>query len=485
MKKKIGNKYCNLPLAGRAVLWFMACNYILKGIGLMTVPVFTRILSQEEYGVLSEITAAEGIILILSNWDLPIGAYLKGLYKYDDIRCFTLVTQFFANIITLGLYALICVLGFVSDNWFGFSDIAFLAMFLNHLFYPSYRFWLVRKQSEFAYRPSAIVMLTYGVSISCVPLAAVLAFGRTAEVKFTVAMFTSALVCLPFFVKNADYAALVAHKNKVLGQVRYLISYQAPFLISSLSYVLLTQLDRIIIGQMTGHEQTARYGVACSVTSGLSILFISIGNAMLPWKYGKLRDGEYDSVRRAESRILIGASVITLAFICLSPEVIGVLFPTQYYEAALCIPALAVGAFYNYVSGLPTSVESYYEKTKGIAFSMICSTGLNVFLNYYFIGHFGYIVCAYTTAASYLVYASLNGVFSRKVMRQVGLKAGLYNKRLIFAVCIAVIPASAIVTTLYPYPAVRYSLIGITLAIALWKRRWITEAVNPMRTTGT
>lgn len=480
---KLKNKYSYLPPAGKSAFWFTLCNYMLKGISLIMIPIFTRLLIPEEYGILSEITAVEEIVLILSNWDVSVGAYLKGLYKYDDIDFFTSVTQFFANIVTVLLYIAIFFVGIIFGNRFGFSNTAYFVMFLNHLFFPSYRLWLIRRQSKFDYKPAATATLIYGTAISCVPLITVLLIGRRAEVKFDTTMLVSAIFCLPFFLKTINYSGILRQKDKLLGQLKYIISYQAPFLVSSLSYVMLTQLDRVIIGQMVGHQETAFYGVACSIISGLTILFNSIGNAMLPWKYGKLKGGEFLSIRKIESCILVGLFLVTLVFISLAPEVMCILFPSSYFEATMCIPALAVGSFYNYVSSLFASVETYYEKTKYIAFGMVFSSGLNILLNCLLIGHFGYIACAYTTAVSYMFYVLLHSIFSRATMKQMKLEAGLFNQILIFVICVAAIPASAIMMVLFPYPVVRYVLTGGVLVAVIWKRKWIMEMMGSIHTS--
>ena len=470
---KIVSKYRSFSSAGKAAIWFTICNYILKGVSLITVPIFTRLLIPEEYGLLAELTAAEEIILMLSNWDISAGAYLKGLFKYEDISFFTSVAQLFANIATIGVYTILLFAIGISNRTNGFTSVTIVFMFLQHFFYPSYRLWLTAQQRNFSYKAATIGTMLYGLIVSVMPLIFVVLIDQTAEIKFCTTMGASAIFCLPFYIKNIRYKGIWKERERVLGQLAFIIKYQSPFLISSLSLVLLTQFDRIIISRLVGHEQTAYYGVACSITSVLSILYSSIGQAFIPWKYKKLKSNRYSDIKRIENGLIICAGGVTFLFVCVAPEMMGLLFTEAYYEAVLCIPPLAIGAFFNFFSSVFASIESFFEKTKYSAYGMILSSGLNILLNFLLIGKYGYMICAYTTAFSYLVYSIAHWAFAQMTLRQAKISDSLYDNRWLAMNGIGVLFLTALMVFLYPYPAFRYVLIVIILFIFIWKRDWI------------
>ena len=62
--KKIITKYKNLPEAVKASLWFTICSILQKGISFITVPIFTRLLTTEQYGVVSIFYSWESIFII-------------------------------------------------------------------------------------------------------------------------------------------------------------------------------------------------------------------------------------------------------------------------------------------------------------------------------------------------------------------------------------------------------------------------------------
>ena len=85
LRKITGNKidyYFNMPVQARAGIWFVICNILVKAIGFITVPLFTRIIPQNEYGDLSVYLSSTELVLILTCWDIAPGAYQRGLFKF-------------------------------------------------------------------------------------------------------------------------------------------------------------------------------------------------------------------------------------------------------------------------------------------------------------------------------------------------------------------------------------------------------------------
>lgn len=50
---KILKKYNSIPIAAKATIWFMICSVVQKCISLITTPVFTRLMTTEQYGQFS------------------------------------------------------------------------------------------------------------------------------------------------------------------------------------------------------------------------------------------------------------------------------------------------------------------------------------------------------------------------------------------------------------------------------------------------
>ena len=81
--KKIYNK---MSIASKAALWFTICGFVQKGISFITVPIFTRLLTTEQYGVVSIFYSWESIFIIFCTLNLFSGVFNNGMIKYENDR---------------------------------------------------------------------------------------------------------------------------------------------------------------------------------------------------------------------------------------------------------------------------------------------------------------------------------------------------------------------------------------------------------------
>ena len=86
MLKKIKLFYNKIPQGIKASIWFTVCSIIQKGIQLITVPFFTRILTAEQYGQYSLYQSWLSIISIFATLNLSSGVFNNGMLKYKEER---------------------------------------------------------------------------------------------------------------------------------------------------------------------------------------------------------------------------------------------------------------------------------------------------------------------------------------------------------------------------------------------------------------
>ena len=82
--RKIVNKYNLLPIQIKASLWFLVCGFLSKGVSFITTPIFTRLLTAEEYGQYSVFNSWYGIIAVFVTFNLYSGVYAQGIVKYES-----------------------------------------------------------------------------------------------------------------------------------------------------------------------------------------------------------------------------------------------------------------------------------------------------------------------------------------------------------------------------------------------------------------
>ena len=82
----IYKQYNNLSVPVKASLWFIACFVIQRGLQFIGMPIFTRIMSQEDYGVYSVFFSWTNILCVISSLNIYSGVFNKAAVKYEDER---------------------------------------------------------------------------------------------------------------------------------------------------------------------------------------------------------------------------------------------------------------------------------------------------------------------------------------------------------------------------------------------------------------
>ena len=466
----------------KAALWFTMCNFLLKGISFITVPMFTRLLPSEEYGKLSVFTSYEQVILILATWEIQLGAYQKGIFKYkEDIGLLTSSTQALTNLLTVALYMLLVLFyGFVTD-FTGMNGQILTMLFIYLLVHPAYSCWLTRKRTAYEYRPAVAVTLLYSLVNVFVPLAAILILGRTADNKFGATLIGSSIICFVFYVQHADYRQLWIKRQKVREYWLFMIAFEGPVVLHSLSYMVLNQADRIMIGKMVGNSEAAFYSIAYSLAVVISILQTSLNQSLLPWRYQMLEQKNYKKIRDVTHGLLFGFSVVIMMYILVAPELVKLLFDDRYYEAIWCIPPVSSSIFFVFLYTIFVNIESYFEKTKYIMYVSVTCGVINIVLNYICIGIFGYIACGYTTLASYVLFSLGHYYFMKKILRENDVEENIVDPQMILFIGIAVIGLTIVFALLYDRVLIRYSVLAALAAAAFIMRNRIIALFKTMR----
>ena len=480
---KIKEKYYDLSPVLRAMVWFTICNILTAGLSFISAPVFTRLLPEDEYGLLAIMITYEQLFVIFGTWEIQIGAYSKGYFNYKtELPSFTKCTILFVNLLTLLLFVIVLFLNREVSSITGISAISLGCLFLYLFFMPSYQAWLVRKRTEYDYRRAVSITLLYSVLNIAIPICALLLINKTANVKFSAQLLTASFFCFFFYIAAFKEKSNVLPRYHYKDYCRFLIAYQAPLVLHSLSYLALNQADRIMIGEMIGNKETAFYSVAYSLAMAITIIQSSINQAVGPWRYHKLEDKEYGQLEKNSYILLCALGLMIIAYVLIAPELMQVLFTDSYYESVWCIPSISAGSFFMFMYSIFVTVETYYEKTMYVMYvTLICGV-INILLNYIFIGKYGYIASAYTTLFSYMLFALFHFIMMRKVCRVCIPGIKLFKPSYLILISLIFIVAVIIITILYQSILIRYMILLAVGACLFYKRDLIIKTIAMTRT---
>lgn len=470
--KKLLTYYKNLPYGVKAGLWFTFCNFILKGISFITMPIFTRIMSKSAYGDYSTYTSWYNFLLIFTSLHLSYYVFSKGMVKFEEDRDeFVISLQSLSTITTIVFFALYFFYHKQIDKYTGLEFPLMLCMFLHLFFIPSIEYWTARKRFEYDYVKVVFVSITVALLDPAIGIALIKLFKDAVLAR---ALSAAAVVCcFGIFL----YVSIL-HKGKKLFSIKYwkyALAFNIPLIPHFLSTTVLSQADRIMITKMLGSEQTALYSVAYALGMITLLFSQAIQQAMLPWQYTKLKRKQYDDLTRIPTATLVFLAGIISLLMSFAPELLWIVAPTSYQAAVWAIPPVCGAVFFMYLFNIFANIEYYFEETKYVAIASIAAAGLNILLNWLFIPVFGYTAAGYTTLFCYIMLALCHFVCMKIICKKHSFNIRIYDEKAILVISASILFLNFLLMFLYRSTVLRYIFIFAIIIVAYIKRRLLVD----------
>lgn len=478
MKTNMLQRYQNLSDSVKASIWFMICSVVQKGISFITIPIFTRIMSAEEYGQYSVFLSWENVIVIFASLNLSYQIFNNGMAKYNADK-----DGYTSSMVglTLGASLVTCIVYCCFKDFFvsymNLPSKYMMAMFLNMFLSAVIGLWSVRQRYEFKYKVLAAVTLA---SAFLNPMLGIILVGAVDD-KVWARIISVTFVNMLFFCFVLINLLLNSKKFVVFSYWKYALKLDIPLLPHYLSMVLLNNSDRIMIDRFCGSASTAFYSMAHNVSMVMQIIVSSINSSFNPWLYHKLREENYKDIRKVTNLLLLAVTTTSMLPALFAPEILGILGSSEYRTAVNIVPVLSICVFMMYIYTLFSNIEMYYEKPQYIMTGSISATFFNIVLNFIFIQIWGYSAAAYTTLVCYVLLATFHYVMMQKICRERKLEEKIYNVKFIVLLSIGVLVVMFAVRFLYNYWILRYVLILIGISLILWNRKKIMTYLKKMK----
>lgn len=462
MIKRLLEKYKRIPVGAKAALWFTVCNIVQKGISLLTTPIFTRLLTTEQYGEFTLYSSWYQVISIFATLNLFYGVYNNGMTKFPEDRArFTSSLQGLSTVITL---LLLCVYMVGIEFWnclFGLSTLYMLTMFVELLVVPAFNFWSAGQRYDYRYKALITVTLIIALTSPLLGFIAVLNTTHKAEARVLTIALVQIIVGLVFYIINMLRGRIFFHK----GYWKYALMFNIPLIPHYLSSMVLGHADRIMIGSMVGKSEAALYAVAYNIALMMNIVISAINSSFTPFMYQSIKSKEYAPFRKITSLLVLLVGTISVIGMTVGPELIWIIGSEEYADAMWVIPPVAGATFFMFLYPIFSNVEFYYDKTRYIMVASCVSATLNIMLNYWLIPIFGYHIAGYTTLFCYIVYTFSHYYFARGLCEKEGIGKLLFDIRYILLISIGVMVAIIILPLLYPHLIVRAILCMIEVTM--------------------
>lgn len=478
MLNSLIKKCQELSIVVKASLWFTVCNILQKGISMLTVPIFTRMMSIEEYGVYSVFQSWYNILIIVITLNLFAGVLNKGMVKYENDRWGFLSSIQTLSTLTTGIF----FLSFVAfpEIWcklLGMRKELILVLFFQFIFAPSFMYWSAKQRYEYSYK--SLVVVTVLMS-ALGPILGIFSVYTLQDKAFGL-VFSFGIVQICFGLLFYIYICARGKKFYVNEYWKYALAFNLPLIPHYLSQMLLIQSDRIMIDRLVGSGPAAIYSVAYNVSLIMSLVTNSLVATYIPSLYSDLKNKNIKDIQDRSLTLNVIVAVLTIVAMLFGPELIKIFATEEYYQAIWIIPPVAMSVFFNSIYSVFVNIEFYYEKTKYVMYVTVVLAGLNIVLNYIGIKIFGYVAAGYTTFLCYLLFCIGHYFVYKKMLRSMSIEHE-YVK-----ICDTVKLAAWMVLAMigcllvYNITALRYLLIILITGICIWKRKKVLSYIKELK----
>lgn len=472
---QIKNKYIGMSVPVKAAFWFTVCNFLQRGISMITTPIFTRMLSTDEYGLYSTYLSWETVLAMVVT--LSLYKAMMNLYvKYDNqekILSALCGLELLLSLIWLGIGI---IFRKPLADLLQLPESLVCCLFVGFIFQAVFQCWSLYKRYVYDYRTLILTTLISTAGSAVLGVVAIAFFSPTAESRVISSTFVTVVIGIVLYVTVFKNGKSFFDKKVWLFSLGFCI----PLMPHYLSEFVLQSSDKIMINYLCGTSDVALYSIAYSAGSLINLITGAINSTFAPYQYQKIKAGEYELLAKRANQVLLFVGVMLAGIMLFSREIVLVFGGVKYIESVDVIIPICIGVYFNYMFQLFARVQEYYERKLMVVIPSILCAILNLILNYIFIKLCGYQAAAYTTFVCYAIFCLFHYYFYKKVCKEVLNGQRLYDGKGILWISIGVTIIGIAVAFINHFLWLKYSIIIAILILLIVKRNTVINIVKDM-----
>lgn len=414
---------------------FTVSNFITKLLLFFMLPLYTSVLTSEEYGTIDMITTTV-------NLAMPI----LTLCITEAIIRFTIdentnKKQILSNAfdITIKGYIILLVISIIA--WiFGF-ELKILVIF--NVYYIVYTiatlltYYLKGLERIKVIGWASVVRVIVLVLLNCL----LLLHFRLSILGYYTSLIISEGIVITIYIYNLKKHKVVCNENVDPKLQKEMIGYSKNFILNSISWWINNASDKYILLLFYDLNITGIYSVAYKIPTIIEFVQAIYSQA---WQisaikeYNKKNSVEFFSNMYKIYNIII---IFTVCLILIFLKVISkILFAKEFFIAWEYVPFLLLAILFGALAGFLGSIYAANKDSKMYAKSTAIGAMTNIILNFLLIPSMAAHGAAVATCISYVIVWILRLIFMKKYMvLKINLKKDVTSYLLILVICISII----------------------------------------------
>ena len=407
----------NLRKLFNSSLLYSSGHFALKLIGFFLIPLYTRVLTPTDYGVIGFVNAFVQLLSPLIGLGL-IGSLPPLYYAYDGYQrqrlisttvnftifyalCLSLILTFFSEPVFLLIYD--------EVDFYPYLLIGIWTIFFTTLYWLPTGIFNMREQAGY-YSIYSVSLGLFGVSMGIL-FVLILRMGAVGALLANLILGVIGMVVAAWVIRH-DYLMVIDWKK-----LRELLHLALPALPHSFSSSLWRFADRIFLAGMANMATTGLYSLAMNISAVTPMILDGITTALNPMFFRRAHQKDPDlpaDWARLFSLFLLAVAATGLGLAMIGSEIIHILTPPKYHAAIPLVPVLVLGQVMYGIQTILSPGINFVRKTWVYPVASFPSVALNLILNYYLIPIMGGMGAAWAMVGAATLQLVIFSYFSQR-----------------------------------------------------------------------
>ena len=433
-------------------------------IGLLSVPILTRLINPEQYGNISLILITINFVTLIILMGLDQG-YMREFYEEDNKELLSCTLMI--NICSLFILALFFLFFSedLSDFIFGFYDVELLFLFyLIIMFSVFIRYMQIKLRMQGDALLYSLIMFSQSFLNFIFTYSFIVYIGLLPIKSVVLAQVISLVVVLVLlYFKNINISMIWFNYERSKLLLFRVVKYSLPIFFSSILIWVMYSSDQYLLKIFSDSYQLGLYSAANKLCSALVIIQMLVVTYWVPLSLKW--NSECKSIKYYEfifDLSIVMFLIIYILFLFLDKYLI-ILLGVDYREVILFIPILIIYPIFMTLSEIGSIGLIIKRKSLAILFvSFLCAV-VNVLFNAFLIPSYGATGAAIASFITFLLYFYIKVLLSNYYWNRLS----LYSAHL-FVISVFILLLSLYVNNM-AYKKICFFFISIIITILLFR----------------
>lgn len=398
-------------------LSFSIGGYVNALIGLLTVPIITRILSPEQYGIASLISIIVEMLVVFCSLALD-QSFVRFFYEVEEEERGKLLQDCLYYPMFITIFSSLIIFIFrnqISMFILGKKEkvIWIIIVFsIVALIIKSFAFLVVRMQQK-----GGLYSFFY-ILIKVVEFSFILLFfkiyGNDYKVIVLATLFSTLITSLLMIVVERKIWKL-GGKKKI--EKKELLNFSAPLVLTLALTWVFGSSDKITIKIFSNLKELGLYSGAFRIVSVISVIQTGFTSFWTPFIYERYSKNPDDLVFYKKANDYLSLIFFLIGFSILATRnIIIILLGEKYYNSLFIVPMLIFVPIMYLISETTMMGIGFKKKSKYFLYISIIVAIFNIIGNILLVPKYGAKGAAISTGISYIIFFSLRTYFSLKLI---------------------------------------------------------------------